>query len=102
MVRIISHPRYPMPEVAGHPARAAELLKRLQAMRGHEFWQDDFSLVAEPSVDLVAIAKSSDLTDTYLLALAVRRGGSLATFDRRLRTAPVRGGADALHLIPTV
>lgn len=101
MVRIIAHPRYPMPEVAGYPARAADLLKRLQEMRGHVFWHDDFSLVAEPSVDLLTVTKSGDLTDTYLLALAVRHSGSLATFDRRLRTAAVRGGADALHVIPT-
>lgn len=38
-------------------------------------------------------------TDIYLLALAVSRGGKLATFDRRMATAPVSGGADALHLI---
>jgi predicted nucleic acid-binding protein len=36
---------------------------------------------------------------TYLLALAVRNGGRLATFDRRLSAIAVEGGAEALAFI---
>jgi predicted nucleic acid-binding protein len=100
MIRIIAHPRYPMNGVAGFPPRAADLLRRLRTMRGHEFWPDDLSLVGDDVVDLSLAAKSDELTDTYLLALAVRHNGMLASFDRRLRTASVSGGAAALHLIP--
>ena len=39
------------------------------------------------------------MTDTYLLALAVFRGGKFATFDRRLTTTAVAEGAAALALI---
>lgn len=102
VIRIVSHSRYPMPETAGSPARAADLLRRLRQMRGHVFWPDDISMVAELSIDLAAVTKSNDLTDTYLLALAARHGGHLASFDRRLETGAVRGGGAALHLIPTV
>lgn len=101
MIRIISHPRYPLPDVAGSPGRAADLLRRLRQMRGHEFWPDDLSIALDPLIDLAAVAKSDDLTGTYLLALAIRHGGLLATFDRRLVAGAVRGGTAALHLIPT-
>lgn len=36
---------------------------------------------------------------TWLLALTVRHGGKLATFDRRLVTVAVKGGDQAVHAI---
>jgi predicted nucleic acid-binding protein len=53
-------------------------------------------------VDLDAILSSRHVTDTYLLALAVKHGGRLATFDKRLKPDAVKSGADALHIIATV
>jgi predicted nucleic acid-binding protein len=44
---------------------------------------------------------SRQVTDTYLLALAVSKGGQLATFDTRLTATAVQGGSAALHPIPT-
>jgi predicted nucleic acid-binding protein len=41
----------------------------------------------------------AQVTDSYLLALAVAHDGALATFDRRLSTKAVKGGKGALHLI---
>lgn len=41
------------------------------------------------------------LTDAYLLALAHRRKGVLATFDRGLRTIAGDSFADALEIVPT-
>jgi hypothetical protein len=40
------------------------------------------------------------VTDLYLLGLAVRNGGKLATLDRRIPSALVEGGEQALALIP--
>lgn len=51
-------------------------------------------------VDPARIATSRQVTDTYLLALAIANQGQLATFDRRLSLAAVRGGARALCVIP--
>jgi len=48
---------------------------------------------------LSALTSSKQVTDTYLLALAVARGGKLLTFDRKLTPAAVIGGADALVVI---
>ncbi len=42
---------------------------------------------------------SAQVTDTYLLALAKAHGGQLATFDRKLSIAAVKGGKSVLHLI---
>jgi hypothetical protein len=39
------------------------------------------------------------LTDTYLLALAVHRGGRLVSFDRRLSCDAVVGGRETLWLL---
>jgi hypothetical protein len=40
--------------------------------------------------------RSEEITDAYLLALAVGHGGKLATLDRGLKMAAVNGGEDAL------
>ena len=40
------------------------------------------------------------VTDLYLLGLAVKRGGRLATFDRAIPLAKVRAEAETLALIP--
>ncbi|HTE83445.1 MAG TPA: hypothetical protein VK821_01815 [Dehalococcoidia bacterium] len=39
------------------------------------------------------------ITDLYLLGLAVHNGGKLATLDRRLQATAMRGGQEALELI---
>lgn len=96
-VRITSGAGYPVP--LGTPAEVAVLLKDLLGQQGHEFWPDDVSLVSSELIDMTRIISHRQSTDTYLLALAASRGGKLATFDRRLSTAAVRGGAEALHII---
>ena len=41
----------------------------------------------------------AQITDAYLLALAVQKGGKLASLDQRIPAAAVPGGAAALELI---
>ena len=54
----------------------------------------------EPSlVASEGLLEVGQLTDSYLLALAVHRGGQLVTLDRRLTSAAVVGGGEALLLI---
>jgi uncharacterized protein len=45
------------------------------------------------------VLASLQVTDTYLLALAVAHGGQLASLDRRLSVTAVHGGKHGLHLI---
>ncbi len=48
----------------------------------HEFWPDSVSLLDAHSFDHDTIHSHRQLTDIYLLGLAVRHGGCLVTFDR--------------------
>lgn len=86
-------------QLAGGPAEMADILRQVRARPGHVFWPDAISLVASPLVESSKLASHGQVTDTYLLALAAHNGGQLATFDRRLATHAVTGGASALHLI---
>jgi hypothetical protein len=97
VIRIVGHPRYP--NSAGSPAAAAPSVASLRALAGHVFWKDDLSLMDSGIIDVAQIATSAQVTDTYLLALAVANNGRLATFDRRLSPTAVRGGRGALHVI---
>jgi len=94
-VRIASHPSYP--NRPGDAAVVLDSLRRLYAVAEHDFWPDDVSLL-----DLVlpgAAMSHGQVTDVYLLGLAARRGGKLATFDRRIPSQVVPGGAEALEVI---
>ena len=97
VIRIVGHPRYP--NSAGSPAAVAPLIARLRTLPGHVFWTDDLSLIECTFVDPTRIATPAQVTDTYLLALAVAYKGQLATFDRRLSPTAVRRGRAALHVI---
>ena len=97
VIRIVGHPRYG--NTPGSPAAVAGIVARLCALPGHEFWPDDISLVASEHGDAAQLLVSEQVTDSYLLALAVAHGGQLATLDRRLSVKAVRGGRAALHLI---
>lgn len=94
-LRILSQPGYaapqPLPVVA----------QRLSAFTGnaaHEFWPDAFSILDPQYCVLEHSLGPRQLTDIYLLALAVANGGRLVTFDQRIamRTVP---GATQDHLL---
>ena len=74
-------------------------LADLLSKGNHEFWPDDVRLLASAHCDIDRIRSWRQVTDTYLLSLAVAHGGKLATFDRRLVTDAVKGGRQALHVI---
>jgi uncharacterized protein len=63
----------------------------------HEFWPDDVSLRDEAAVDFGRIHGHNQITDVYLLALAVRHRGCLVTFDQSVALAAVPG-AQQRHL----
>lgn len=97
LLRIVGHARYPA--TPGSPAAVVPSLVTLRAVPGHVFWGDDISLLDDRWVDADRLLHHSQVTDSYLLALASAHGGQLATLDRRLVSSAVRGGAGALHLI---
>ena len=97
VLRIVGNPRYP--NTPGSPAVVAVVLGRLRALPGHVFWPDDISLLDRRHVAAEQVLAAGQVTDSYLLALAVAHGGRLASLDRRLSVAAVRGGKGGLHLI---
>jgi toxin-antitoxin system PIN domain toxin len=97
VLRIVGNARYP--NSPGTPAAVAELIAVLCALGGHEFWPDDVTLLDRQHIDSARLLDSRQVTDTYLLALAVAHRGQLATFDRHLVTDAVVNGSQALHPI---
>ena len=65
----------------------------------HAFWEDDLSLIGSDLVNVDQIMTPGQITDTYLLALAVANKGQWATLDRRLSTNAIRHSKAALHII---
>jgi len=86
-IRIMSNLSYPNPL----PARVIiEHLAEACRQNIHEFWPDAVSLLDSDVVDSTRIHGARQLTDVYLLALAVQHGGRLVTFDTRIPLAAVR------------
>jgi uncharacterized protein len=97
VLRIVGHPRYP--NSPGTPALVVRVMSGLRALPGHHFWPDVISLLDSQKMDATRLLSSSQVTDSYLLALACANQGQLATFDRRLVADAVHGGMQSLHLI---
>ena len=97
VLRILGDQRYQ--NFPGNPAAVAELLAEFFALPGHRFWPDDISILDRQKLDPTRLLGSGQVTDSYLLALAHAHSGKLATLDRRLITAAVKAGAEAMHLI---
>jgi uncharacterized protein len=94
-IRIVSQPSYPRPLPV---ARAIEELAARIAETDHQFWPDDVSLLDPETVDRSRLLGPKQLTDVYLLALAVKNGGGLTTFDRAIPIRAVRR-AEAENLV---
>jgi predicted nucleic acid-binding protein len=91
----MSHPGYPN----AVPVRAVmERLTEACASTFHEFWPDDVSLLDAEVADSARIHGPRQLTDLYLLALAVRHHGRFITFDTSVAVDAVRR-ADKKHLL---
>lgn len=93
-LRIISQPRYERPI---RLPDAVKLLADWAVPPQHAFWPDDVSLLDPANIDHSRLLSQRLITDVYLLALAVKHGGRLVTFDRGIPLGAVRG-AEAAHL----
>jgi uncharacterized protein len=86
--RVMAHPKYPN----AVPVRAVmNRLRDATAGALHEFWPDDVSLLDARVADPTRIHGPRQLTDLYLLALAVRHDGRFVTFDAGVATDAVTG-----------
>ncbi len=99
-IRISSNPKI-IPD-AVTPSEAMELLRQIVTQKHHGFWPDDVSALDEHMAGKLLIGHRQ-VTDAYLLALAVRHGGRLVTLDKGLLSlaSSIRCDASALEVIAT-
>ena len=86
-LRVLTNPRYTAPQ------SAAFVLGRLDATKrsgNHAFWPDDVSITDAAAFDWSRLQGHQQVTDVYLLALAVAHGGRLVTFDQRIQPGVVK------------
>lgn len=94
-LRVLTNPRYTA------PVPAIDVLSKLaiaKAAGHHEFWPDDLTITDAQAFDHNRWRGHQQVTDAYLLALAVKRGGRLITFDAGVAIDIVRGALPA-HLL---
>lgn len=97
VIRVLSLPGYG--QRGGLSIQAVrERLRLACSSLDHEFWPDDITLRDDARVDFNRVQGHNQITDLYLLALAVHHGGCLATFDQAIALSSVRG-ATARHLM---
>ena len=77
-VRISSNPAFVSGAVS--PRQAIDLLRRMTRLPEHRFWPDNLSL--RDAVGNADLTGHRQVTDAYLLALAAKHEGVLATLDR--------------------
>lgn len=94
-VRIMSQPGYPN---ALPPARVAERLRKATLTPHHQFIPGTSSLLDAQGFDTEQLLGHRQVTDAYLLGLAVRHGLRFVSFDGQLPMRVVRG-ATAAHVI---
>jgi len=97
LVRVLSHPGYSK-TIRLVPAEVVERLARFCAVQDHQFWPDAVSLRDPEVIRVEQLVGPRQVTDLYLLALAVREGGRLVTFDEGIAVSAVVG-AEAEYLL---
>ncbi len=94
-LRILSQPSYPNPRAM--PV-LLDALGHSFTSQYHQFWPDDISLMDPQRFRRDRVQGHRQLTDLYLLALAVHHQGRLVTLDAGIATSVVVG-AGAAHLV---
>lgn len=98
-VRIVSNPAFSRDALT--TAAAVALLADNLAHEGHVFWMEDLQVQDAIKGMEPRLHGYRQLTDAYLLALASRRKGALATFDRGLISLAGEAFAPACEIVPT-
>jgi predicted nucleic acid-binding protein len=78
--------------------RPGELIERLAlfaSQSNHEFWPGDLSLRDKTVFARDRLPSSRAIADVYLLALAAKHHGCLATFDQAIAASAVPGAPAA-------
>jgi toxin-antitoxin system PIN domain toxin len=93
-VRILSNPAFSANALT--PQNALSLLESNLTLPGHHFWPASISLLEAVGNVEGRLSGHRQVTDVYLLGLAIHRGGKLATLDTRMGAL---GSSEAVDLI---
>ena len=98
-VRIVSNPAFSRDAVT--PREAADLLAANTVAADHVFWPDNQPFAAATEFTGQRLVGHQQVTDAYLLGLALKQGGVLATLDERIAalTTPKTAERKALEII---
>lgn len=88
LVRILSHPKYSK-TLQCTPAELIKSLAEFVSNQDHLFWPDDLSIRSTKNYDPRRILGSRQLTDIYLLSLAVKNQGRLVSFDNNIAASAI-------------
>jgi toxin-antitoxin system PIN domain toxin len=94
-IRILSQPAYPNGVTV---AQVAERLAEATRHPSHLFWADGISLLQPECLAWDRVLSSRQVSDAYLLALAVQQNGCFVTLDRGIPLAAV-AAAEPRHLV---
>jgi toxin-antitoxin system PIN domain toxin len=79
-VRIVSNPAFSRDAV--QPREAIQVLSANMGGADHQFWPDELPIASAVGFAGVRLIGHQQVTDAYLLGLAINRGGVLATLDK--------------------
>ena len=98
-VRIVSNPAFSRDAV--QPREAIQVLSANTAAKDHAFWPDELPVAEAVAFTGVRLMGHQQVADAYLLGLAIRRGGVLATLDQRIAalTEPKSAERKALETV---
>jgi uncharacterized protein len=97
VIRIMSLPHYGQQGGISMVRVREQLVFACQKL-SHAFWPDDISIRDNNRIDFSKLHGHNQITDAYLLALAVAQDGALVTFDQRIALSAVPG-ASAKNLV---
>jgi len=100
-LRIVSNPAFSQDSPSVSEAQKI-LQEQLRPETGHRFWPADISCAGAGKKYLGFVCGHQQITDSYLLALAVRNKGCLVTRDRRINALAPPGSPahSALLVLP--
>ena len=99
VIRVLSSPHYSRRGTLPIQSVRDQLRKAFNTL-DCEFWPDDVSLRDDTLFNFSRVQGHNQITDLYLLGLAVRHGGCLASFDQAIAVTSVHGaGPEHLMLL---
>ena len=95
-VRISANPKFI--DGAVSPGEAIALLRRVTKSKDHSFWADTLNITNENEMLRTHLLGHRQVTDAYLLALAISQKGKLATLDGGIASLLPDAGLQTKHL----